>query len=178
MKKQLNFNRSLSKALTSAIVLKQGDFSSLINSSFSFLRISHLHSKIMISLCSCVSEPLVKSLTWQVSRLNQTLSIYSRVTLSWSCWLRCSYEKEHATHNGPCKIKFICTPIPEQGYVEPNIVLDIFVYVGRTRARDGSLDSGIKLRIEKASKALSKLQKRSGQTSQPTLWSMSTNRVP
>lgn len=160
MKKQLNFNRSLSKAITTAIVLKRGDFSSPINSPFSLLWLLYLHSRIVKSLCSCVSEPQVKSLTWHVSRLNQTFSSYSRVTLPWRCCHRCSYEKEHANHNGPCKIKFMYTPLPEQRYVETNIILDSFVYLGRTRARDGSLDPGIKLRIENVSKALGKLQKK------------------
>ena len=66
------------------------------------------------------------------------------------------------------KTKVMYTPPPGQGYIEPNIyvqgtrlkVVDTFVYLGSSIARDGSLDSEVHLRIAKACKAFGALEKR------------------
>ena len=60
------------------------------------------------------------------------------------------------------------TPAPGEPYNEPNIVIndtrldvvDTFVYLGSTLSRDESLDAEIHLRIQKASVAFEKLEKR------------------
>ena len=66
------------------------------------------------------------------------------------------------------KTKVMFTPPPGSPYIEPNIfvqgtrleVVDTFTYLGSSVARNGSLDSEIHLRIEKASKCFGKLEKR------------------
>ena len=60
------------------------------------------------------------------------------------------------------------TPAPGEPYNEPKIVIndtrldvvDTFVYLGSTLSRDGSLDAEIHLRIQIASVAFGKLEKR------------------
>ena len=60
------------------------------------------------------------------------------------------------------------SPPPGQDYIEPNIfvqgkrlnVVDTFIYLGSSIARDGSLDSEVQLRIAKACKAFGALEKR------------------
>ena len=66
------------------------------------------------------------------------------------------------------KTKVMYTAPPGQPYIEPNIfiqgtrldVVNTFVYLGSSISRDGSLDSEVHLRIQKASKAFGKLEKR------------------
>ena len=66
------------------------------------------------------------------------------------------------------KTKVMFTPAPGAPYVEPNIyvngtrleVVDTFVYLGSTIARDASLDAEIRLRIQKASTGFGQLEKR------------------
>ena len=66
------------------------------------------------------------------------------------------------------KTKVMFTSPKGQSSAEPNIfvqgtrldVVDSIVYLGSTLSRDGSLDSEINLTIEKASKALGKLEDR------------------
>ena len=66
------------------------------------------------------------------------------------------------------KTKVMCTPAPGKPYTEPNIVVngtrlgvvDTFVYLGSTISRDGTLDAEIYSRIQKASVAFGKLEKR------------------
>ena len=66
------------------------------------------------------------------------------------------------------KTKVMFTPAPGEPYTEPNImvygkklgVVDTFVYLGSTLSRDGALDAEIYLRIQKASVAFGKLEKR------------------
>ena len=66
------------------------------------------------------------------------------------------------------KTKVMFTPAPGQPYAEPTItvngtrleVVDTFVYLGSTLSRDGSLDAEIYHRIQKASVAFGKLEKR------------------
>lgn len=62
------------------------------------------------------------------------------------------------------------TPPPGHPYVEPNIFVEgprldvvgsgLVLYLGSSFSRDGSLDSEIHLRIERASKAFDKLENR------------------
>ena len=59
------------------------------------------------------------------------------------------------------------TPASGEPYAEPNmvngtklVVIDTFVYLGSTMSRDGSLDAEIHIRIQKASVAFGKLEKR------------------
>ena len=66
------------------------------------------------------------------------------------------------------KTKVMFTPAPGEPYIEPNIavnatrldVVDTFVYLGSTLSRDGCLDAEIYARIQKASVAFGKLEKR------------------
>ena len=66
------------------------------------------------------------------------------------------------------KTKVMYTAPPGQPYIEPNIfvcskrleVVDSFVYLGSCISKDGSLDSEVQLRIQKASKAFGKLENR------------------
>ena len=66
------------------------------------------------------------------------------------------------------KTKVMYTPVPGEPYIEPDImvygkrlgVVDTFVYLGSTLSRDGTLDAEIHLRIQKASVAFGKLEKR------------------
>ena len=66
------------------------------------------------------------------------------------------------------KTKVMFTPAPGEPYAEPNItvngtrldVVDTFVYLGSTLSRDGALDAEIYHRIQKASVAFGKLEKR------------------
>ena len=62
--------------------------------------------------------------------------------------------------------KIMFTGLPDQPYVEPNTfvsdarpdVVDPFEYLGSILSGDGSLDSEMNLRIEKAGKAVEKLE--------------------
>ena len=66
------------------------------------------------------------------------------------------------------KTKVMFTPPPGEPYIEPNITVDdirlgvvgSFVYLCTTISRDGSLDAKIHSRIQKASVAFGKLEKR------------------
>ena len=66
------------------------------------------------------------------------------------------------------KTKVMFTPAPGDQYIEPNIfvhgtrlgVVEKFVYLGSTLTKDGSLDEEIHLRIQKASVAFGRLEKR------------------
>ena len=66
------------------------------------------------------------------------------------------------------KTKVMFTPAPGEPYTKPDIfvnntrldVVDTFVYLGSTLSRDGSLDSEINVRIQKASVAFGNLEKR------------------
>ena len=66
------------------------------------------------------------------------------------------------------KTKMMFTPEPGAPYIEPNIyvrerrldVVDTFVYLGSTISRDGSLDAGMRLRIQRTSTTFGALEKR------------------
>ena len=66
------------------------------------------------------------------------------------------------------KTKVMFTPAPGTPYIEPNItvngtrldVVDIFVYLGSTISRDGSLEAELLSRISKSAIAFGKLEKR------------------
>ena len=66
------------------------------------------------------------------------------------------------------KTKVMFTPPPNTQYTEPNIyvkgtrleVVDSFIYLGSSLSRDGTLDSEVLLRIEKATKSFGALENR------------------
>ena len=68
------------------------------------------------------------------------------------------------------KTKVMFTPPPGEENIEPNIlvngtrlnVVDIFVYLGNVLSKDGSLDADVYVRIQKASVAFGRVERRVG----------------